>query len=263
MTQHLFCQAFCKIVSFLVVWFFCFLSNNFLLFFDSFQNHTGNYDNGHIWILANKDDLSAHLWHNYYSVHTNILWLLACHVCSKVLGIGCAEQSWKKVKKNMIKDLIRLSTVTAKMQATIAGIHLAEINKEDHSKQMPRCCLGWWQLWDTWFGCALSFPWCCPRWWDQTKNCPRFWTCLKDWEDVNTKPHGDIVLEQRILRKYGGLQFVDPFHCKEFIVHQDQASIEKEKWKNWYELFCILDGFVTWLMTKISLICMSSGVAAW
>ncbi len=51
------------------------------------------------------------------------------------------------------------------------------------------------------------------------------------------------MLEQKVLRKYGGLKFVDPDLGKEFTVHQDQMSFEKEKTKNRYELFCILDGF--------------------
>ncbi len=50
-------------------------------------------------------------------------------------------------------------------------------------------------------------------------------------------------MEQRILRENGGLKFVDSDLGKELTVHQDQASFEKEKGNNFYELFCTLDGF--------------------
>lgn len=50
-----------------------------------------------------------------------------------------------------------------------------------------------------------------------------FQAWLKDWEEVNIKPNGDAVLEQIILRKHGGLLFVDPDLGKEFTVHHDQA----------------------------------------
>ncbi len=56
-------------------------------------------------------------------------------MCSKILGIGCTEQSWKKVKKNMSRDWPRLSTVKAKMQANVVGIHMAGNNQEDYAKK--------------------------------------------------------------------------------------------------------------------------------
>ncbi len=93
------------------------------------------YDKAHIWISAKKDDLSALPWHKYYSAHTKVLQVLACRVCSKILGIGSAKRSWKKIKKNMSGDRSRLSSAKAKMQATIAGIHSAENNKEDCAKK--------------------------------------------------------------------------------------------------------------------------------
>ncbi len=63
-----------------------------------------------------------------------MLQVLACRVCSKILGIGSDECSWKQIKKNMSGDRSRLSSAKAKMQAT-AGIHSAENNKEDRTKK--------------------------------------------------------------------------------------------------------------------------------
>ncbi len=114
---------------------FLFLSNYVACFFGSFQNHTGSCEKVHIWVSANKDDLSAHLLHKHYSAHTKVLQLLACHVRSKILVIVLAEHSWKKVKKNR-GDFSRLSTIKAKMPATITGIHAAENNEEDCAKKM-------------------------------------------------------------------------------------------------------------------------------
>lgn len=202
------------------------------------------YDKTHIWISAKKDELSAHLWHKYYSAHTKVLQPLACRVCSKILGIGSAERSWKKVKKNKSGDRSRLSSLKAKMQATIAGIHAAENNEEDRAKKM-RAGVVWDD--DDFETLGLDAH-CLPL--DvapddevkrRTTRIFRAW--LESWEEVGTGPQGDPVLEQRVLRKYGGLKFIDPDTGKEFTVHRDRSCFEKERGNNRYELFCTLDGF--------------------
>lgn len=51
------------------------------------------------------------------------------------MGIGCAEGNWKNMKGKRQKQG-STSTVQAKMQATIAGIHSQENNDEGNTMKM-------------------------------------------------------------------------------------------------------------------------------
>ncbi len=69
-------------------------------------------------------------------MHTKVLQQVACRVCSKVFGISGAERIWKKMKKNLEREQERISTMKAKMQVTISGIHAQENKDEDRTKKM-------------------------------------------------------------------------------------------------------------------------------
>lgn len=187
--------------------------------------------------------MAAHHWHMYYSSHTKVLKKLAMRSCSKILGIGSAERSWKKIKKNKGGDRSHLSTNKAKMQATIAGIHCAENNDRDRAKKLRAGVI--WD--DDDFETLRLDPYCLPL--DvapddevtrRTTRIFRAW--IENWED-ECGPNGCPILEQHILRKYGGLKFVDPDGGKKFTVHEHRSSFQKERGANRYELFCTVDGF--------------------
>ncbi len=71
---------------------FCFLT-------DDFKNKTGIYEEVNIWLTAANVDVPAYQWHKFYSnPKQTVIGHLACHVTSKILGIGSAERSWQKLK---------------------------------------------------------------------------------------------------------------------------------------------------------------------
>ncbi len=117
--------------------FLCFISGFFCLTFSSFQTISKviQVKKQAAHLVDRKKWNAAHLWHSYYSSHTKVLQALACHVCSKVLGIGGANHSWKKMKENKSRKRANISTEKAKIQATIVGIYFQENNNEDHTKK--------------------------------------------------------------------------------------------------------------------------------
>ncbi len=139
----------------------------------------------------------------------------------------------EKVKKNIRGDHSRLSTVKAKMQATIASNHAAESNEEDCARKIRAGV-----IWDDDHFKTPGLDAHCvtlevaPDDEIKQRTTRIFQVWMEEWEEVNTKPNGNPVLEQRILRKYGGHKFVDPDYKMEFTVHQDWISFEKEKGKN-------------------------------
>ncbi len=92
------------------------------------------------------------------------------------------------------------------MQATIARIYTTEKYEGDHAKKM--------RVGDVWndddFKMLSLVADCLPL--DvapddeiKQRTAHIFQAWLDDWEEVHTGAHGDAVLEQMILRKYGGL----------------------------------------------------------
>ena len=73
------------------------LSQEFWDAHTQFQNRDGNYNKAFIWYNAAADDCKPYEWHLRYSRHAPALSALACHVLSKVSGIGSAERNWKKI----------------------------------------------------------------------------------------------------------------------------------------------------------------------
>lgn len=169
---------------------------------------------------------------------------LAMMACSKILGIGSAERSWKKIKKNKGGDRSKLSTDKAKMQATIAGIHAAENNDQDRAKRLRAGVIWEDSDFETLGLDANCLPLDVAPDEEVAKRSTRIFRAWREeWEDVDCGPYGCPILEQKILRKYGGLKFIDPDSGQKFTVHPDRASFQKERKANRYELFCILDGF--------------------
>jgi len=68
---------------------------------DGFQNKIGyGFDRPHIWNSVHITNGESHFWHKHNSLpYTEVLGFVACHVTSKILGIGGAERSWGNVKQ--------------------------------------------------------------------------------------------------------------------------------------------------------------------
>jgi hypothetical protein len=65
----------------------------------------------------------------------------------------------------------------------------------------------------------------------------------KRWEIVKLGPNGDIVLEARLLRKYGGIKWFDPDSEQVFTSHMTKMHFEKKRGDNQYNVFGILQGY--------------------
>jgi hypothetical protein len=71
--------------------------------FKAFQNCTHPYHEPSRWESYNVTKGNSYLWHEKYSIpYTLVLGFVACHVTSKLCGIGPAKRSWGRVKQ--IKD---------------------------------------------------------------------------------------------------------------------------------------------------------------
>ncbi len=71
--------------------------------FKAFQNCTHPYLEPSHWATYDATQGNYFLWHEKYSIlYTSVLGFVACHVTSKLCGIGPAERSWGRVKQ--VKD---------------------------------------------------------------------------------------------------------------------------------------------------------------
>mmetsp|Transcript_2661 Transcript_2661/g.5122 ORF Transcript_2661/g.5122 Transcript_2661/m.5122 type:complete len:288 (+) Transcript_2661:1342-2205(+) len=205
-----------------------------------FCNHTGGYEKEYMWIAACDGKTPPHLWHSYFSGHTKVLQKLACRVCSKVLGIGSAERSWKKFKGNMSAERSKLSPKKAKMQATIASIHAAENNDQDRAKRMRAGV-----LWDDEDFATLHLdPHCLPL--DcapddevvrRTTRVFRGW--IEDWEQEDVGPKG---LNKGYLRSMVVLNFWILMGAKYF------QSIQIERLSKRKSVTTAMNCFVFWMI---------------
>ena len=73
----------------------------------------------------------------------------------------------------------------------------------------------------------------------------RFWE--ETWEKKEVGPNGHARLEARIVRKYSGLQWLDPDNTvnsySHRTTHPDQVYFEKKRGNNRYHIFALRDGY--------------------
>jgi len=96
--------------------------------YEDFESKSGKFG-GHdyIWNSLDLCNGDSHLWHKKYSVpYTEHFGRFACHVCSKILGIGSAEHNWGEVKHLKTDKWAHMSVDQVKKQATIFGTDCAE-----------------------------------------------------------------------------------------------------------------------------------------
>jgi hypothetical protein len=179
------------------------------------------------YIFRNHSDLinnKVFIWHKKETLYyTKILGKFACRVCSKILGIGSAERSWGDVKHLKVNKRSHLSGDCVKKQATIFGASCIELARFQRSQNLQD---------------VSSFP--MKDWTDDdfrltadpetikedSKPQRIFKAYLEDWEmDAITKR--DVVNETKLLKKYGGLTWLDPDHDNE-VLYSDKKSLH---WK--------------------------------
>ncbi len=222
----------------------------FYVCIDDFKNKTGIYEEAHIWVTAANVDVPAYQWHKFYSnPEQTVLGRLACRVTSKILGIGSAERSWKKLKCVLSGNRSNMRSEVAKKQAAIAGIHAQENNKQDKAEKAKAGL-----LWDDDDFKTLKMDALClpldvaPPEEVQRRTTRVFCAWIENWEKEKIKGNGDPVLEQRFKNKYCGLSWIDPDQPRRkknvLTAHPDFVSLEKgDRGKKSYELLACLPGY--------------------
>jgi len=181
--------------------------------FENFQAQTGIFGGGRSYIWTSSTDLAegnSHLWHKMYSYrYTICLGQFACRVTSKVLGIGAAERNWGEVKHLKTDKRSHLGGDRTKKQATIFGADCAERAKIQRAAiQKGNQTDDQFMFWDEEdFDQALGIDFDNDN---QVKRSPmRIVNCwIEDWEAKATSTY-DPVCEAKLLKKYGGLEWID------------------------------------------------------
>jgi hypothetical protein len=149
----------------------------------------------------------VYIWHKKETLRfTQIFGKFACRVCSKILGIGSAERSWGDVKHLKVNKRSHLSGERVKKQATIFGtscIELAKYQRIQDTKDVSTTPLKIWTDEDFKIGDDVKD--------DEVNTKPRriFKAFLEDWENEAITKR-DVVNEAKLLKKYGGLTWLDP-----------------------------------------------------
>lgn len=187
------------------------LKNTFWEELDLFHSKSGVFGNrDHIWLSADVKTGKSHLWHQKNSLrYTTILGKLACRTTSKILGIGSAERAWGDVKHLKTNKRSHLSAERMKKQATIYGSHcveMAHIARSNQHVDNAKPCKFWTdedmdKEFDIFVKAAPS---------SKPKKIRYFKNWEEDWEEPAIRKKGDPVGIQKLLEKYGGLQWADP-----------------------------------------------------
>jgi hypothetical protein len=197
--------------------------NVFWTEFDEFHDKNGIYENRE-YIFKNHADLvnnKVFIWHKKETLHyTKIFGAFACRVCSKILGIGSAERSWGDVKHLKVNKRAHLSGERVKKQATIFGtscIELARYQRTLYLKDASSTPLKVWTDDDFKTKADLETGKL------KTKTKRIFKAYLEDWEQ-EAMENRDLVNETKLLKKYGGLTWMDPDH-NNVILYSDKKAL--------------------------------------
>ena len=177
-----------------------------------FWHHCGLYNEDHLWITAADPSTQSHRWHQMYSLtRSTVLGKLACLVLSKILGTGTAECNFKQIKAAKKGQRANLGNDKAKKQVLIHGAH----QQMKAQLSLKKLAAGG-KLWedDDFETCKMDAY--CSEITDslstagqvQPLRIVRCW--VEGWEKKKVGPEGDSILEARLIRKYGGLQWTDP-----------------------------------------------------
>jgi len=216
--------------------------------YSDFTLRLGRFKGNDMWYIAEQPATAAHTWHKTYSVAcTEILGRLGCIVTSKILGIGTAERNWKQIKAVKTGQRTTLCAEKCKQQALIYGRYQQQ---RAHIKYARLSAAG--KLWDDndFIGCKMD-GYCgeilesleAPH-----ENSPdevrivRAW--LEGWEKKKIRPSGDSIFEARLVRKYGGLRWLDPdsnFSLR--VSHPERMAFTKARGNNKYDVLATMNGY--------------------
>lgn len=224
------------------------LIHKFWVEHNQFWNKLGNFNRDHIWHAADDDEAFAYRWHKTYAVGiTEVLGKLGGLVTSKILGIGTAERNWKQYKAVKSGQRALTSTLKSKKQVLIYGKY-QQMNAQRRQANLSSAG----KLWDDddFKFCKMD-PFCAEIVeslenddWNSNSQLRIFRAWEETWEKEKLGPNGNPILEARLVRKYGGLTWLDPDN--EFsrrTAHPEQMYFEKKRGNNNYHIFAVKDGY--------------------
>jgi hypothetical protein len=228
--------------------------------FDDFQTKRGpSYSRSWIWGAKVLDEGKDHLWHKLYSVpFTTVFGLVACRVCSKPLGCGNAERNWGAFKHLKTGKRSHLLGDKAKKQATVFGAASIDRVRAVHRAEEASGVI----LEKRWTDADMTLDLGLERWDGGFGEMPAvvvpkriFKAWIEDWE-YECIHDRDGVAKQRLLHKYGGLQWLDEDRELALCIADDKdmdyqgaqngegwCVIEHREdgtWESW-ELDCVID----------------------
>lgn len=216
--------------------------------YSDFTMRVGRFKGEDMWFIAEQLDQPAHVWHKTYSVGiTEILGLLACIVTSKILGIGTAERNWKQLKSGKNGQRASLSAEKCKQQALIYGRYQQQRAKIKYAKLSTAG-----KLWDDddFTGCKMDVY--CSEIIESLETqvdndvdeVRIFRAWVEEWEKKKIGPQGDVIFEQRLVRKYGNLKWLDPDNNFSLRVsHPERMSFTKARGNNKYDILATMNGY--------------------
>lgn len=225
------------------------LINTFHSEYRDFSCRMGHFARVHIWVSAEDPQEKAFRWHQSYSLlYTQVLGKLACLVTSKILGIGTAERNWKQVKAVKSGQRTNTSVIKAKHQVMVYSQYQQMKAK---ARTVKMSCAS--KLWtDEDFKCCKMDIFCGDIEAGLTRESAardsevrNFRAWQERWEKKKLGPQGNKIFEARLLRKYGGIKYIDIDSTphRVFKVHPSTMWFEKERGNNHYSVIGILDGF--------------------
>ena len=182
--------------------------------FDDFQTKRGpSYSRAWVWESNEIKEGNCHIWHKLYSVpYTKVFGKVACRVCSKPLGCGQAERNWGALKHLKSNKRALMSAPKAQKQATVYGGACIERSRAAHAAEESTGAL----LESRWTDADIVLQVGLETWGGIPGAVPvpvvpsrlfRAWIEDWEWDAIRTR---DVVMEAKLLQKYGGLSWIDP-----------------------------------------------------
>ena len=223
------------------------LIHTFWMEYRDFTLRLGKFADPDIWLVAEDPMIAAHEWWSVYGLtRTEVLGQVACIVCSHNLGIGSAERHWKLIKAAKRGQRARTSTEKCKKSALIYGSAMQQRSRHREKKLLTAG-----KLWTDEDFESLKLDVLCKDVVETALSLPNkplriFRAWEEEWEKVPISANGNDVLEARLVRKYGGIKWLDPDNGHRLcIAHPNNMFFEKKRGNNKYLIFATYKGYDT------------------
>ena len=199
-----------------------------------------------MWDQISDDVGESYRWMQNYGIpNSKVLGKLGCLVLSKILESGSAERHYKIQKLMMRGQRANLGPERAKKQGLCYSRYM-ETKWRNRSAKLSAAGIMWED--EDFISCKLD-KFCRDLAMDMVvgdddEPVRRFNAWQEQWEKRKIGPQGDSVFEARLVRKYGGLKWVDcdegDILCKS---HPDHMWFEKKRGQNRYHVIGMNEGY--------------------